>query len=82
MRGFTQALGVRCSTCHMGEGGQPLNTYDFASDDKVNKVKAREVLRMVQRVNETIAALPDRSAGEPIVTCATCHGGARVGWLP
>lgn len=78
MRGFTSALGVRCSTCHMGEEGQPLNTYDFASDDKVNKVKAREMMRMVQQINQTINALPDRSAGNPTVTCATCHGGARV----
>lgn len=78
MRGFTQALGVRCSTCHVGEEGQPLSTYDMASDDKPMKVKAREMLRMVQAINgEYLAALPDR--GEPAlrVTCGTCHGGLR-----
>lgn len=76
MRGFTQALGVRCSTCHVGEEGQPLSTYDMASDDKPMKVKAREMLRMVQAINgEYLSALPDR--GEPAlrVTCGTCHGG-------
>ncbi len=78
MRGFTQALGVRCSTCHVGEEGQPLSTYDMASDDKPMKRKAREMLRMVQAINgEYLAELPDR--GEPAVrvTCATCHGGLR-----
>lgn len=32
IRGFSQALGVRCSHCHVGEEGQPLSTYDFLSD--------------------------------------------------
>lgn len=27
MRGFTRALGVRCSYCHVGEEGQPLSAY-------------------------------------------------------
>ena len=78
MRGFTAALGLRCSSCHVGEEGQPLNTYDFASDDRINKVKAREMMRMVQQINQSLNALPDRSTGEPMVTCATCHGGVRV----
>ena len=33
MPGFTRALGVRCSYCHVGEEGESLSTYDFASDD-------------------------------------------------
>jgi tetratricopeptide (TPR) repeat protein len=76
MRGFTVALGVRCSTCHVGVEGEPLNTYDMASDDKPMKRKAREMLRMVQAINgEFLASLPDR--GDPAlgVTCSTCHGG-------
>ena len=79
MRGFTSALGVRCSTCHVGEEGQPLNTYDMASDDKVMKLKAREMLRMMRTINEEVlAGLPGRTDGEPMVTCATCHGGLRI----
>lgn len=31
MREFENALGVRCSHCHVGEEGQPLSTYDFAT---------------------------------------------------
>lgn len=78
MRGFTEALGVRCSTCHVGEEGQPLGTYDFASDDKSMKLKAREMLRMVKSINgDFLAHLPDRHEPNVSVTCVTCHGGVR-----
>lgn len=76
MRSFTQALDVRCSSCHVGEEGQPLTTYDFASDDKAMKLKARAMMRMVADINGTyLADLPGRR--EPIVRvgCTTCHRG-------
>jgi tetratricopeptide (TPR) repeat protein len=76
MRGFTRALGVRCSTCHLGEEGQPLTSYDFVSDDRRGKVVAREMIRMTQAINEqTIARLPERPDTSVQVTCATCHRG-------
>ena len=34
MKAFTRALGVRCTYCHVGKEGEPLETYDFASDDR------------------------------------------------
>ena len=46
MKHMTRALGVRCSTCHVGEEGAPLWTYDFASDEKAEKRRAREMLRL------------------------------------
>jgi hypothetical protein len=51
MRGFTRALGVRCSYCHAGQEGKPLSTYDFASDQNPNKNRAREMLRMLGSIN-------------------------------
>lgn len=76
MRGFTFATGLRCSSCHVGEEGQPLGSYDFASDEKANKRKAREMIRMVRDINERyLAALPDPAGVR--VECATCHGGVR-----
>jgi len=76
MRSFTVALGARCSTCHVGEEGQPLSTYDFASDDKPMKVKARAMLRMSQTINDTyLAELPERREPNVRVTCVTCHRG-------
>lgn len=76
MRGFTSALGVRCSMCHVGEEGQPLSTYDFASDDKPMKIKARAMLRMSMDINDRyLAELPARREPETRVTCVTCHRG-------
>jgi hypothetical protein len=38
MRNFTSALSVRCTFCHVGSEGQPLSEFDFASDQKRNKI--------------------------------------------
>jgi tetratricopeptide (TPR) repeat protein len=76
MRSFTAALGVRCSTCHVGEEGQPLSTYDFASDDKPMKLKARAMLQMSMAINNSyLAELPGRREPNVRVTCVTCHRG-------
>ena len=45
MRNFTSALGVRCQFCHVGQEGQPLAQFDFASDQKRNKLVARQMMR-------------------------------------
>jgi hypothetical protein len=76
MRGFTNALGVRCEHCHIGEEGEPLAEFDFVSDDMPAKLKAREMLRMVGQINgEWLAALPRRGTPAVEVTCVTCHRG-------
>jgi hypothetical protein len=75
MFGFAQALGVRCHHCHVGEEGQPLSTYDFASDDKDTKETARTMMRMVQAINgEYLADLPTTHEAMQ-VACITCHHG-------
>lgn len=76
MAGFTRALGVRCTYCHVGEESQPLSEYDFPSDEKVEKRKARVMLRMVRAINDAhLSELPDRTEPRLEVTCATCHRG-------
>jgi tetratricopeptide (TPR) repeat protein len=76
MAGFTRALGVRCTHCHVGEEGAPLSTYDFPNDEKPTKRKAREMLRMVQAINgQHLAGLDDRADPPVRVQCVTCHGG-------
>jgi hypothetical protein len=76
MAGFTRALGVRCQFCHVGEEGMPLSRFDFASDDKETKRKARVMIRMVQHINgEHLAELESRSEPAVEVTCGTCHRG-------
>lgn len=79
MRGFSLGLGVRCSTCHMGEEGKPLSTYDFASDEKQTKRNARLMLQMVKEVNgkHLTAVMPESGAKPITVTCYTCHRGSR-----
>jgi hypothetical protein len=75
MKFFSQSLGVRCTYCHVGTEGQPLSTFDFASDAKDHKKIARDMLAMVKMLNEkTLPAatgLPDAK-----VTCFTCHRGS------
>ena len=80
MNHFTDALGVRCSHCHVGEEGTPLSTYDFASDAKPAKDQARAMMRLTMMINES-----EHLPGEPFasmtdmdrnrVNCATCHRG-------
>ena len=74
MKGFTQALGVRCQFCHVGEEGQPLGAFDFVSDARAPKGIARTMMRMMADVNQRLAAeLPAASPAQ--VTCYTCHQG-------
>lgn len=76
MAGFTRALGVRCNYCHVGADGAGLETYDFASDDKATKEKARLMLRMVASINgDHLAKLALRRTPAIAVTCTTCHRG-------
>ncbi|HMA43669.1 MAG TPA: c-type cytochrome [Gemmatimonadales bacterium] len=76
MRGFALALGVRCVYCHVGKEGQPLDSVNFASDDKRTKKVARVMLHMVMHINEEhLADVPDRPKPVVVVRCATCHRG-------
>lgn len=79
MKGFTQALGVRCTACHVGEEGKPLTTYDFASDEKRMKQNARVMLRMVHDINQkSLVAVKLEGDAKPVaVTCHTCHRGQK-----
>lgn len=74
MRGFTQALGVRCSHCHVGKEGAPLSTYDFAADDNPNKRRARLMYKMLASVNQQLKEV--QPSGERVnMWCNTCHHG-------
>ena len=75
MRNFTGALGVRCQFCHVGQEGQPLSQFDFASDQKREKVVARQMMLMVQEVNRRLDTIPDGRSPTLQVNCATCHRG-------
>lgn len=76
MKAFTRALGVRCSYCHVGAETDPLESYDFASDEKPAKHKARAMLRMVATIDgELLPKLADRRTPPITIGCMTCHRG-------
>jgi tetratricopeptide (TPR) repeat protein len=76
MAGFTRALGVRCTYCHVGREGAPFDSLNFVSDSLATKRKAREMLRMVRAINgDHLAKLAERRQPAIVVTCTTCHRG-------
>jgi tetratricopeptide (TPR) repeat protein len=74
MRSFANALGVRCSHCHVNTKPEDLKTFDFASDDKETKRVARVMMRMTGEINSHL--LPE-TGRTPLrtVECMTCHHG-------
>lgn len=77
MKSFAMGLGVRCETCHVGEAGAPLDSFDFESDEKDMKRKARVMIGMVQEINGGfVTKLNDIEDAERVeVRCVTCHRG-------
>jgi hypothetical protein len=70
---IVQGLGVTCNTCHVRN--------NFASEEKPEKGKARQMLEMTKALNEKY--FPDYTPreGESVlgrVTCYTCHKGETV----
>lgn len=66
-RGFSNSLGVSCSHCHVSE-------YD--SDDKPTKQIARDMVAMVNTINDTLLKnIPNLKSPNPAVSCGTCHNG-------
>ena len=66
--GFGKSLGVRCEFCHV--------PGHFDSDDSIQKQIAREMFRMVPRINQDLLAkIPGLQGKNPIVNCTTCHRG-------
>jgi hypothetical protein len=74
MRGWDEALNVKCVFCHVGQIGKPISTYDFASDDKERKETSRVMLQAVMDMNEKFKTLGEDA---PQVACSTCHKRSR-----
>ena len=66
MRGFTEALGVKCEFCH--------DTQDFPSDAKPQKRMARIMIKMVENINSKFLNDPQQEK----VSCFTCHRGKEI----
>lgn len=68
MKDMTLALGTECRTCHLTDG------RDFASDEIPAKRTARDMMRMVARMNrESSQNGPEEK--HVAITCVSCHQG-------
>lgn len=66
MKGFNQALGVKCNHCH---------TMDKSSDKKHEKEVARHMIKMTNELN-TREFAPVGEKYTNAIECATCHRGS------
>jgi len=78
MKGFCMSLGVHCNYCHVAHEvpGQKRPDMDFASDDKKEKLTAREMMKMTMAINaEHLSQI--KTMGDPLeqIRCVTCHMG-------
>ncbi|MEQ1799776.1 MAG: c-type cytochrome [Lacibacter sp.] len=77
MRGFTSALGVKCIYCHVHEGEDFRQGWDYSKDDKDEKKIARQMLKMTISINSTYFNFENSARPDTIrvVSCNTCHRG-------
>lgn len=77
MHHFSNSLGVRCNFCHVRNDS--TKSWDFASDENKHKLAAREMMKMMDKINDKFF---DVTGGKRdlttqlMVTCYTCHHGS------
>jgi hypothetical protein len=77
MHHYSEALSVRCNFCHVRNDS--TKKFDFASDDLPHKRKAREMMKLTDKINDDYF---DVTGGQRtistalMVTCYTCHHGS------
>ena len=76
MRGYNDALGVKCNYCHAEN--KETKKLDFASDEKKEKEYARHMIVMTRELNAKNFNWENSSNPEMInvVTCTMCHRGS------
>ncbi len=81
MKEYSRALGVRCGFCHVSEKmeGQERPRFDFASDNKPEKITSRNMMKMVSAINENyISKMIGGDHTLEQITCVTCHMGNKT----
>ena len=74
---MVQGLGMSCNSCHVRN--------NFASEEKPEKLKARQMLEMTKAINKQFFPDHKPKEGESVlgrVTCYTCHQGETESKLP
>jgi Photosynthetic reaction centre cytochrome C subunit len=75
MHHFAGSLGVRCGYCHVHNDS--TNKWDMASDENKHKLAAREMYRMMFKINQGYFNETGKVnfQSKLLVTCYTCHRG-------
>lgn len=77
MKGYSKALGVKCSYCH-AISKTDSTKLDFASDEIFHKHIARDMIVMTEAINKKYFKSRKNST-EPTekIDCMTCHNGQK-----
>ena len=77
MYAFERQLGVTCIYCHVPTKNIFPERIDFASDEKKEKLIAREMLKMTMKINKKYfdLTIDKKIYTKPVVWCRTCHMG-------
>ncbi len=75
MHHFSLSLGVRCNFCHLHN--EMNDTWDMASDQKKEKLRAREMMTLTQKINDKYFNVVKTKGLDAhlLVSCYTCHHG-------
>jgi cytochrome c553 len=75
MHHFASSLGVKCNYCHQYNAEQ--KAMDFASDANEKKGVARNMLKMMQKLNKKYFDVNDSKnlTAKLEITCYSCHNG-------
>lgn len=77
MHHFSASLGVRCNYCHARNDS--TGKINFASDANPHKNRAREMMRMMNKINDKYFNMTGEKrtiTTQLLVTCYTCHHGS------
>jgi hypothetical protein len=77
MKHYSMSLGVKCNFCHVRETTGQKN-FNFASDELKNKLVARDMAKMMTRINKKYFKRDDAGGNVnmiPRVSCYSCHNG-------
>ncbi len=78
MKGYESALSVECNYCHVAKKDDP-SKLNFASDEKLEKVIARGMIKMTNEINANYFQpyFPEPKPHQVYVAhCVMCHRGA------
>jgi hypothetical protein len=67
MEGFTEALGVKCTFCHILE--------EYEKDDQEHKLVARKMIKLMQTMRKNQKEFFKDGTPETKISCWTCHRG-------